>query len=351
MKAELDKLCTEYIANRDEIQKAFRWEKSAVQAACANIFCACGQTADKDRLLACRNLIRKETGLFSRFRGKTRPILACILALGENPQDRMSLAAGYYDLLKNHFKKTDYLVLTSILLTDLAEKSLTEEKAARGKEIFLRMKKKHRFLTNDMDSVFAVLMAFSEKTDDELTADMEACYQALKTRFSSSAAQTVSQVLCTAAGAPEEKVQRVIDLYSALLEADVKYGNSGDLAPLAALSLADAPISVLTEEIKEVYLFLKTQKGYSAGNKEQEQRALHAVMIVSDQYTGTNQVNAAVLTNTLEMLIASQRATQVSLAMNLLQIAAEFLGAAKGEPDQADDGAEQKAEPEKQKET
>lgn len=349
MKAELNKLCTEYIANRDEIQKAFRWEKSAVQSACANIFCACGHTADKDRLLACRDLIRKETGLFSRFRGKTRPILACMLALGENPQDRMSLAASYYDLLKKHFKKTDYLVLASILLTDLAEKSLTEEKAARGKEIFRRMNKKHRFLTNDLDSVFAVLMAFSEKTDDELTADMETCYQALKTQFSSSdAAQSVSQVLCTAAGEPEEKVRRVTDLYSALLEADVKYGKSGDLAPLAALSLADVPISVLTEEIKEAYLFLETQKGY--GSKDKEQRALHAVMIVSNQYAGTKQVNAAVLTNTLEMLIASQQTAMITLAMNLFQIAAEILGAVKGEPDQADDGAKQKDETEKQKE-
>ena len=62
-------------------------------------------------------------------------------------------------------------------------------------------------------------------------------------------------------------------------------------------------------------------------------------------------MNAAVLTNTLEMLIASQRASQVSLAMNLLQVAAEILGAAKEEPDQADDGAKQKAEPEKQKDT
>ena len=129
-----------------------------------------------------------------------------------------------------------------------------------------------------------------------------------------------------AGGTPEEKTQRVTDLYDALHEAEIKYGHSSELAPLAALSLADTPLSVLTEEIKEVDEFLKTQKGFS-GSKDDDraQRAMYAVMIVSDQYAGTEQVNITVMTNTIDMLIAKQQASRISIFMNLLQFAVKLL--------------------------
>ena len=47
---------------------------------------------------------------------------------------------------------------------------------SRGRVLYKRMRAEHPFLTSSEDSVFAVLMAFSDKSDDELVADMEACY-------------------------------------------------------------------------------------------------------------------------------------------------------------------------------
>lgn len=166
-------------------------------------------------------------------------------------------------------------------------------------------------------------LAFSDKTDDALIEDMEACYKALKTKFSSSGdAQTAAQILAVAEGSPEEKAQRVIDLYNALQESDVEYGRFRELAPLAAFSSIDSTTQNLVEEIKEVDAFLKTQKGYGSG-KEKE-RAMHAVMIVSDQYECNNQVNSTVVTTTLEMLIDEQKSLYISLFFQSLQIAAEI---------------------------
>ena len=217
-------------------------------------------------------------------------------------------------------------MLTAFLLADLADQTLTEEAISFGKEIYARMNRQHRILTDKTDSVFAMLMAYSGKTADELTNETETCYQALKKRFSSNGAQTAAQILSMAGGTPEEKTQRVTDLYDALHEAEIKYGHSSELAPLAALSLADTPLSVLTEEIKEVDEFLKTQKGFS-GSKDDDraQRAMYAVMIVSDQYAGTEQVNITVMTNTIDMLIAKQQASRISIFMNLLQFAVKLL--------------------------
>ena len=335
MKPELDKLCQEYISNRDAVKEAFRWDKSALHTVCANIFCARGKAADTERLKACRKIIKGSTGFRSKFRSKkVRSVLASMLSLEDKPEDRMALANDYYLLLKRQFKGSEYLVLTAFLLADLADQTLTEEKISRGKEIYARMNRQHRLLTDRTDSVFAMLMAFSGKTADELTGETEACYQALKKRFRSGGAQTAAQVLSMADGVPEEKVRRVTDLYDTLRKAEIGYGRSDELAPLAALSLADTPLPALTEEIREVDEFLKTREGFE-GSKEAEQasRAMYAVMIVSDQYAGTDQVNITVMTNTIDMLIAQQQASRLSLFLNLLQFAVKLIPEAKKEPE------------------
>ncbi|MBO4889286.1 MAG: DUF4003 family protein [Firmicutes bacterium] len=325
MKQELEKLCTEFIANRDTVKDTFRWENAAVYPICANLFCASGRLAEKDRLIQCRKVISEQTGLFSKFKGKLGPILSCLLALDDHPQERMALAIDYNHLLKQAFKDTEYLALIAFLLPRTGERSLMEERIARGKQLFRRMDKEHPVLTNQSDSVFAMTLAFSEKTDDALIEDLEACYQALKKYFSSSdAVQTVAQILAMAAGTPEEKTQRVIDLYDALQEAGVEYGRSSELAPLAALSLTDLPLQTLVDEIKEVDAFLKDQKSY--GSVEKNQRALHAAMIVSDQYAVTGRVNSTVMANTLDILISKQRSLYFSLLVNTIQVAAEILG-------------------------
>ena len=139
-------------------------------------------------------------------------------------------------------------------------------------------------------------------------------------------------------GAPEEKAQRVIDLYDALREAGIGYGRSSELAPLAALSLADTPLSALTEDIREADEFLKTQKGFEGSkDAEQAQRAMYAVMIVSDQYANTDQVNITVMTNTIDMLIAKQQASRVSLLLNALQFAAKLIPESKTEKETGTD--------------
>ena len=330
MKPELEKLCTDFIANRATVKEAFKWDNAAVYAICANLFCASGRTADKNRLVECRKVISKQTGLFSKFRGKLSSILSCILAIDDDPEGRMALAAEYYHLLKREFKDTEYLALIAFLLPEAEEKSLMAEKIVRGKNLYRRMDKEHPIITDNSDSVFAVTMALSEKPDDELIEDLEACYQTLKTRFSSSdAIQTVAQILAIAAGKPEEKAQRVIDLYDALKEAGVEYGDSSELAPLAALSMTDFPFQNLADEIKEVDAFLKAQKAY--GYVEEKQRAMHAVMIVSDQYADAGQVNSSVMANTLDMLIAKQKSLYVSIFAQAIEVAAEILASSSNE--------------------
>ncbi len=328
MKPELEKLCTSFIDSMEAVREAFRWDDRAVYPVCANILCAYGREVDAERLKECRKWMEGQTRLFSRFRGKIRPILCCMLAATENPENRMAMADEYHKLLKQAFKDTDYLALAALLLASSGEDGQIMERAARGRELFRRMDKEHPFLTNNTDSVFALILAMTDKTDDALIDDMEACYRTLKTEFSSSGdVQSAAQVLAVADGKPDAKAQRVIDLYNALQEAGVAYGHTGELAPLAALSLTDVPIPTLVEEISEADAFLEQQKGVGDKKTKREERAMQAVMIVSNQYAGARMVNSSVMTHTLDVLISSQRSRNLSLAFELLQAAVQILAA------------------------
>ena len=323
MKDSLRKICEDFIANRDVMREAFKWDSSYLYPVCGNIFCARGQMADLERLKQCKKVIDSQAGVFSNFRGYVRPALATMLAMNDDPENRMWQAIYNYDVLKKEFWGSSYLALVAYLLTELADKDQVEEKAVRGKDIYNRMKKEHPFLTGNEDSVFAVLMAFSSRPDDELITDMEACYQALRARFSAGdALQTVSHVLSLADGNPVLKASRVIDLYNSLRDAGIKYGRSHELSVLAALSLTDAGIPELVEDIREVDAFLKTQKGFGTFGTGSQLRAMNAALVVSDQYTVRDRANTAAMTSTLAIIIAQQMAMCAVMASTAAATAA-----------------------------
>lgn len=309
MKAPLQKICDDYLVNMEAVREAFLWDSSYLYPVCANVFCVRGKTADAEQLKRCKKIINEQTGVLSNFRGNIRPILAAMLALSDQPEARMAQAKEYYDLLKQEFWGSEYLALVSFLLTERADPQQVEEKASRGRAIYRRMKQEHPFLTSSEDSVFAVLMAYSEKTDDELIDDMEGCYTTLKERFFvGNELQTVSHVLAMADGRPEEKAGRVIELYNALRDAGVKYGKDYALATLAALSVTDAPVPELVQDIQDVETFLDGKKGYGFFGYGTKQRTIHAAMLVADQYTTQDTVNTAAMTSSLAMVIAMEMA-------------------------------------------
>ena len=141
--------------------------------------------------------------------------------------------------------------------------SRAQEAAERGKRIYKRMKQEHRILTSAEDSVFAVLMSFSEQSDDALIADIEACYSLVKKRFSGgNAAQSVSHVLALSPGSAEEKAQRFLQLYDAIRAAGGKYGKHYQLSTLAAVSMMDADVGEIVQDMMDVDAFLSNQKGW-----------------------------------------------------------------------------------------
>ena len=170
MRASLQALCDAFIANRDIIKQHFKMENSALYPVCANIFCARHIMADGEAVKRCRNIIKQKTGIFSSFRGSLTLPIACLLAAGSDPEEKMTRALEGYAILKERFFSSESLALSAFLLADRQADMACV--AQRGRELYQRMKKEHPFLTSSEDSVFALLLALSDKSDDELMTDM-----------------------------------------------------------------------------------------------------------------------------------------------------------------------------------
>ena len=324
MKGSLELLCRQFIEARDAVKQTFRWENSHIPPMCANLFCAKGSIPVPDRMRACRELINRNTGIFSSFRGNIRIPLACMLSMEDDPDAKFDKAQVTYKALRESFHSSDYLALAAFLLT---EYDCTEARLTRGKGIYRLMKEAHPFLTSSEDSIFAVLMAWSEQSDDKLMADMEKSYRLLKERFrDSNCVQAMSQILAMEKGDTQEKCERVFALYDAIAARGGRYGRHYELATLAALAMLEADPDTLALDMMDVDLFLAAQKGYGFWGLDRKTRLMHAAMIVSDEYTPRGSVDTVALTGTISLIIAQQMAMCSVMAASAASASAASAG-------------------------
>lgn len=312
MREELLKQCENYIKNRDILRSSFRFESSYILPVCASVIASKGIVTSDEKLKNCKKAIEQQTGICSNFRGNVKLPMISMLATSDYPDNKMGQANKVYDKLKDEFYGSPYLALASMILTDIISDSETDAIATRGKAIYKRMKQEHPFLTSSEDSVFAVLLAFSDKTDDELIADMEACYKIIKNNLggTGNGIQSLSHVMALAEGTSESKCERVEKLYQLLHDNGRKFGRDYEIASLASVAIIPVELEVLAQDIIDADDFLMNQKGYGFLATSKRVRLMHAAMLVANSYTNvcSNSSNTAALTGTIAMVAAEQAA-------------------------------------------
>lgn len=322
MKPSLNAICESFINSRDTIKNDFMWDNGYIIHVCAATLTAKGIEADSEKMAACKKLVNDRTGIFSNFRGNVKLPVITYLAASENPEEKLELSKKIYEVLKSYFYGNEYLAYVSLVLTDMIDLDRAGEIAARGKRIYDLMKSKHPFLTGGEDSIFAVLLAFSEKSDEQLIENMERVYTILNRKFESNAAQSVSHVLSLTDGDADAKCRRVEFLWDSLKNAGRKYSKYYEVAALAAFALNEFDLSEAVDDILEVDKFLEQQKGYGVFSIDKGTRLMHAVMLVSADYTGCTASSTAAVATTLAMVAAQQAAMCAVIASSAAATAA-----------------------------
>lgn len=320
MKEELKSRCEKFVNNRDVIKNCFKWENANIVAVCALEACKKNVCLDELKLLECKKILEDATGVFSEFRGMAKLPVICMLAMTEDSKALMDKAVEIHELLKLKFRNSQYLILLAIRLANMISVDEVNQYADRGKTIYNLMKKEHPFLTSVEDNVFAVLLAFSQKADEELVADMEECYRTMKKfSYDSNGMQSLSHVFALANGTPEDKCAKVIEIFNKFDEKGKKYGKTYEMVVLGSVSVMCDNIDEIIENVMEIDEYLSTVKGYTGLGIDKKTRLMHALMLATDGQTENDVVNTAAFTGTMSM-IAAQNAAMCAVIASTVAI-------------------------------
>ena len=302
--------CKNLIKNKETMKSAFAWEDGLTHLACAGIFINKEQTANEEMLLQCKDILKRNTGIFSNFKSTAKPMIVAMLAANENPQLLMERGLKVYDLLKEEFMSSVYLPIAAMIIAQYADEARYAELAQRTRRIYKQMRADHPFLTSGEDSTFCALMALLDKPDEVLLGDAEECYKILKNNFfSPNAVQSLSHVLAMCDGEPENKCQKTMELFQKLKEAGHKYGTSYELPTLGVLAMADGNQDEIAAEMAEIDQWLSEQKGFGFFSSiSAKQRLMYAGMIAQQDYINDKMMQSAAVNGVISLIVAQQAA-------------------------------------------
>lgn len=310
MKESLMNMCDSLAENRRTIKLAFPLENSYIYPVCAEVFTEKNLSADIDSLEECRRILKEQTGFFSNFRGIIKAVVISMMAADPNPEEKLRRALAVYSLLKERFMTSQYLPVASMAISSLAPESRYEELAVRTRKIYEAMKAEHPFLTNSQDSIYAALLALSDRTDEELISETERCYNILNGEFfSSDAVQSLSHILAFLDGSPEEKCRRTLSLYKQLKEHGCRYGTNFELPTLGVAAMVPCSVEEIASDIAQANEYLSGKKGFGFFSIGGKQRLMHAAMTATANLVKREDMAAkAAETGGIVALIAAQEA-------------------------------------------
>lgn len=310
MNQKLQEKCQLFVANKEAIEKNFKWESSYVMPACGMLYTEKDVAVQSEKLLQCNDIVKKETSVFSNFRGCVKLVFISKMALSKHPKAYFDKVVQIYNLMKKHkISASEYTVLAAMSIADNDAVTEPEAIVEKAKTLYDRMKKDHPFLTSSEDTTFAALLAMSGLAEDVVEKEMEVCYKTLLPEFSSSnAVQSLSHILALDERNAEEKCKEVVALRDMLKDKGKKY-DSAAISILGGLIMLDVDKEQIVSDILEVDAYLKEQKGFGFWGIGEKQRLMYASALVMNYYTsGGEKMETAMLTSSIAVMIAEEMA-------------------------------------------
>lgn len=307
-----------FVANTQKIKNSFIWQSTMPKRLAALLYAVEDKDIDCDAIRESHEFIKRNTGLFSAFRGNSAISIATLLSLSEDRESRFSDTLTVYDMMKNEgFRASDYLVVAAYQIAAHAQKDKFAKVVERAKEFYDGMKEEHRFLTGRDDYIFAAMLGLSDVELETGLVRMEQFYIALKPKFfSGNGLQALAQVLVLG-GETEKAVPRVLALSEAFRRQRIRLDKENTLSSLGVLSLLPADIDTIACDVIGVYEFLRTQKGFGSWTITKQELLLFSSAIVAfknvdDAKNGL--LTTAISTSLTNIIIAQQTAIAAAAA-------------------------------------
>ena len=301
--------------NRDIIGRKYTLDNGLMSIVGSMILMSADREADLEELKTCSDILKKKTGLFSSFRSISELSVISKMAVSFDPESYITELKAVYDkICKGRFADNSYMILAAMSICDQGRADDADQIIAKFNDLMKRMSKLHPILTSSEDMAFAMLLALTDKSVDQILRDIEEAYIYLKKvrhiKAGSGAIMSLSQVLAITDGDMRIKCDKSINMFNDFAAHGIKYGKESEFASIGALIDLDIDNNVFINEVIEADTMLKNTKGFGSWSLDAKTRLMFAALIVSSVYSSENDsLNGAVIGNTVATVIAEEIAT------------------------------------------
>ena len=281
MQGSIRRRTEQFIENRRRIERTFRLSAPQTHCLCALLLGLDDHDADLQSIRRGRRILRRNTGVFSAFRGLGMAPAAIKIGQREDGEQRLNDAKDNLKKLKAAgFAATDYLCPAAFLMAKCHDRA--DEVAGSAYAHWQEMQHAHRILTGGEDVMFAVLFAMYGADVAETAARADTAMEMLSVRFGrTNVAQMASFAIALSDQPADLLAERTERLYDAVRMAGIKNREMLDLPLLAFLAALDVPETETAELIAEIAVCLKEQKGFSTMRVGRCQRLFYATALAA----------------------------------------------------------------------
>lgn len=251
--------------NRLKWKMFWEMDSHALATVSAFLFASAGKRADIARYVECKKYLRKHVSIFSEIRGIAKAIVITKMCLADDYKSYLTGVVTVYKKLRKLHKLTAsaYMVMAAVNIYEAGGLEKADENIEKLETVYKEMKAEHFWLTGDEDRPFLAMMVSRNVNISEISSAISECYEACKNMsFSKEAMHTASQILALSGKSVEAKVADMNATMKALKKHKLR-GMKSNLMPLAAaLGLVEAGAEEKARDIKEIYDYLKKQKGF-----------------------------------------------------------------------------------------
>lgn len=271
----------QFIENRRRIEHAFRMSTPQTHCLCALLLGLDDLDADLAAIRRGKKILKKNTGLFSAFRGLGMAPAAIKIGEYTDGEQRLNFAKDNLRKLRTAgFAPTDYLCPAAFLMAKAHDRADAVAKDAY--EQYLEMRHAQRILTGGEDVMFAVLFAMYNAKKDVIVPRADVATDLLSGRFGRTNAVQMASFAIALSDQPADLLAlRTERLYDAVRTAGEKNREMLDLPILAFLAGLDVPEKETAALIVELSAYLREQKGYSPMRIGRSQRLVYATALAA----------------------------------------------------------------------
>lgn len=257
MNSNYKNTCDKLIDNFALLKSSYRWENDLSKWLVALSYAVKNEEVDTKNIDLIKDYIKKETAMFSPFRGTSLFTLSGLLSLdaldARSKFDTMN--KNYEAVKKAGFKQTSYIPIALYTLSQIFDSRDYTSYAEEAMDIYKEMKANHPFLTGGDDYALAILLIKERSKLDKI----EVLYKALReAKFdSSNGLQMMSHILTFSDEPVKLLVERCSHIRDVLKKNKLRV-YADYYAAIALLALAGIDSAV--DDLVELALYLKSNK-------------------------------------------------------------------------------------------